>query len=122
MRALAGYPPKPPAGPPGLIAGHDLKASTRSPPNRPLAYVPDDPHLFDSLTIWEHFQFIAAAYRIDPDWPAFARRSLLEAVPAESRSATPLDDGRFRGGCGRRWPSACGYLHEPRASSCSTNP
>jgi len=30
-----------------------------------LAYVPDDPHLFDNLTIWEHFQFIAAAYRMN---------------------------------------------------------
>ena len=36
-----------------------------------LAYVPDDPHLFDRLTVWEHFRFTAAAYRLR-DWQELA--------------------------------------------------
>ncbi|MFK8112274.1 MAG: ATP-binding cassette domain-containing protein, partial [Rubripirellula sp.] len=34
---------------------------------RRTAYVPDDPPLFDSLTVSEHLQFIASAYRLK-DW------------------------------------------------------
>ena len=32
-----------------------------------LAYVPDDPKLFDTLTVWEHLDFVAATYRLK-DW------------------------------------------------------
>ena len=38
---------------------------------RQVAFVPDDPHLFDSLTVWEHLDFIAAAYQVN-DWEAAA--------------------------------------------------
>ena len=29
---------------------------------RQLAYVPDDPRLFETLTVWEHLQFIASHF------------------------------------------------------------
>src|SRR5581483_6558776 len=42
-----------------LIAGHDI---VREPvaAKAALAYVPDDPQLFDRLTVWEHFRFMAS--------------------------------------------------------------
>ena len=46
-----------------LIAGHDLALEPVAAKSA-LAYVPDDPRLFDQLTVWEHFRFVAAAYRV----------------------------------------------------------
>lgn len=44
----------------------------------PLGYAPQVPLLYDQLTPWEHFRFVAAARRIDgADWQARAR-ALLE--------------------------------------------
>src|SRR5436189_3736622 len=44
-----------------LIAGHDIVLEPLA-AKRELAYVPDEPHLFDRLTVWEHFRFMASAY------------------------------------------------------------
>src|SRR5688572_19770899 len=53
MRAVCGIIP--PSNGRLIIAGHDV---VRDPvaAKRELAYVPDDPNLFDTLTIWEHLQ------------------------------------------------------------------
>ena len=61
MRSLCGII-KPTAGQ-LTVAGYDV---LREPLHvkRRIAYVPDDPPLFESMTIWEHFQFIASAYRV----------------------------------------------------------
>src|SRR5947209_15846372 len=48
------------------IDGHDLAREPVA-AKAALAYVPDDPKLFDQLTIWEHFRFIAGAYHLQ-DW------------------------------------------------------
>lgn len=47
------------------IGGHDLARSPLE-AKRLAAYVPDDPALFEALTVWEHLEFIASAYEI-PD-------------------------------------------------------
>src|SRR6202451_1852900 len=64
LRALAGI--LPPTRGRLLLDGHDI---VRAPiaAKAALAYVPDDPQLFDRLTVWEHFRFVAAAYRLT-DW------------------------------------------------------
>src|SRR5215475_1729222 len=41
------------------IAGHDIVDDPIA-AKRELAYIPDDPKLFDALTVWEHLEFIAA--------------------------------------------------------------
>src|SRR5215210_4446124 len=46
-----------------IIAGHDMHAEPGARESA-LAYVPDDPRLFDQLTVWEHFIFVAKAYRL----------------------------------------------------------
>ena len=61
MRAICGI--LPPTHGRLLIAGHDVVKDPVA-AKRELAYVPDDPHLFDAMTIWEHLRFIAAAYRV----------------------------------------------------------
>src|SRR5207249_1600848 len=48
------------------IAGFDIATQSVEAKGQ-LAYVPDDPHLFDRLTVWEHFRFMAGVYRLQ-DW------------------------------------------------------
>src|SRR3954465_6962297 len=49
-----------------VIAGHDMAREAVAAKSK-LAYVPDDPRLFEQLTVWEHFVFVAKAYRLN-DW------------------------------------------------------
>ncbi len=48
-----------------------------------VAYVPDDPPLFETLTVWEHIQFIASAYQVDDYEERGA--SLLSQLNLESK-------------------------------------
>src|SRR5207237_46482 len=57
-----------------VIAGHDMAHEAVAAKSK-LAYVPDDPRLFDQLTVWEHFVFVAKAYRLS-DWIAKANELL----------------------------------------------
>ena len=72
MRALAGI--LTPTRGRLLVDGHDV---VRDPvaAKAALAYVPDDPNLFESLTVWEHLRFIASAYRVK-DWAPKAEELL----------------------------------------------
>ncbi|HET7603151.1 MAG TPA: ATP-binding cassette domain-containing protein, partial [Gemmatimonadales bacterium] len=40
------------------VAGHDLRAEPIAAKSR-LAFIPDEPHLFDYLTVGEHLDFVA---------------------------------------------------------------
>jgi ABC-2 type transport system ATP-binding protein len=67
------------------IAGHDLaKESVAA--KAALAYVPDDPKLFDQLTVWEHFRFIADAYRL-ANWKGRAEELLAQFELTAKRDA-----------------------------------
>src|SRR5215469_335096 len=46
-----------------LVGGHDVVAEPVAAKSR-LAYVPDDPKLFETLTVWEHLEFTASVYRL----------------------------------------------------------
>jgi ABC-2 type transport system ATP-binding protein len=92
------------------IAGHDL-ASEPVAAKAVLAYVPDDPKLFDQLTIWEHFRFIAGAYRLR-DWTSRALELLAQFELVEKRDALT---GELSRGMRQKVAICCGYLHEPRA-------
>ena len=108
MRALAGIIV--PTSGRVAIAGHDLKADPVA-AKRALAYVPDDPHLFDNLTIWEHFQFVASAYRLR-DWHAAAEAILDKFQLVEKRDEPCSDLSR---GMRQKVAIGCGYLHDPAA-------
>jgi ABC-2 type transport system ATP-binding protein len=93
-----------------LIAGHDL-ATDPVAAKAALAYVPDDPKLFDQLTVWEHFRFVAAAYR-QHDWTARAEALLERFELTEKRSALA---GELSRGMRQKVAICCGYLHQPQA-------
>ncbi len=107
MRALAGI--LEPSSGRLSIAGHDVGRDPVGAKSA-LAYVPDDPHLFDNLTVWEHFQFIASAYRLK-DWAGAASTLLTQFELAEKRDSPCSDLSR---GMRQKVAICCGYLHEPR--------
>src|SRR6185312_15514301 len=82
------------------------------PAKQVLCYVPDDPKLFDTLTVWEHFRFIAAAYRLDDGWPERAEALLEQFELTEKRGALAAELSR---GMRQKVAIGCGYLHDPRA-------
>ncbi len=66
-----------------FVAGHDVVDDPVA-AKRELAYIPDDPKLFDALTVWEHLQFIASAYRVADFQPR--GEALLRAVRADGEA------------------------------------
>lgn len=94
-----------------LIAGHDMAVDPVA-AKQALCYVPDDPKLFDSLTVWEHLRFIASAYRLDGGWPERAEKLLQQFELTEKRGALAAELSR---GMRQKVAIACGYLHDPTA-------
>jgi len=91
------------------IAGRDIVAEP-VPAKLQLAYVPDEPKLFDALTAWEHLRFIAATYRVDD----FERRAgeLLQCFElTEKRDVLAQELSR---GMRQKVAICCAYLHDPR--------
>src|SRR5439155_11519414 len=90
--------------------GHDI---VREPiaAKAQLAYVPDDPHLFDRLTVWEHFRFTAAVYRLH-DWQELAEKLLTRLELVEKRTALASELSR---GMRQKTAVGCACLHKPRA-------
>ena len=108
MRAVAGIIP--PTRGRLIVAGHDV-ASQPVEAKRQLAYVPDDPRLFDALTVWEHLDFIAAAYRVDA-WQERGSRLLERFELTDRRDTLAAELSR---GMRQKVAICCAYLYEPRA-------
>lgn len=90
------------------VAGFDVNTDALEVKKR-VAYVPDDPPLFETLTIWEHLQFTASAY----DVPEFAKKAeqLLEDFQLSAkRNALASELSR---GMRQKVAIACAYLHAP---------
>jgi ABC-2 type transport system ATP-binding protein len=92
------------------ISGFDL-ATHPVEAKRLLAYVPDDPHLFDRLTVWEHFRFMAGVYRLN-GWQERAEQLLVRLELVEKRDALCSELSR---GMRQKVAIGCGYLHQPKA-------
>jgi ABC-2 type transport system ATP-binding protein len=92
------------------IAGHDFVADSLA-AKRALAYVPDDPKLFDALTVWEHLEFIASAYRV-ADFVPRGEALLQQFELVEKRSTIAQELSR---GMRQKVAICCAYLHNPRA-------
>jgi ABC-2 type transport system ATP-binding protein len=108
MRAIAGIIP--PTHGRLLVAGHDVVKEPVA-AKRELAYVPDDPKLFDALTVWEHLKFVAAAYRV----ARFEERAayLLQRFELTEKKDTPAQE--LSRGMRQKVAICCAYLHQPRA-------
>jgi ABC-2 type transport system ATP-binding protein len=90
------------------VAGFDVQAEPLQVKQR-LAYVPDDPPLFETLTVWEHMQFIATAYRLG-DFRAAADELLVQLQLDGKRHALASELSR---GMRQKVAIACAYLHRP---------
>ena len=108
LRALAGIIP--PTRGRLVVAGHDVVADPVA-AKRQLAYVPDDPKLFDALTVWEHLKFIASAYQVS-DFRGPAEQLLGEFELIEHRQKLGQELSR---GMRQKVAICCAYLHAPRA-------
>jgi ABC-2 type transport system ATP-binding protein len=93
-----------------VIAGHDM-AKEPVAAKSALAYVPDDPRLFDQLTVWEHFIFVAKAYRLS-NWTDRANELLATFELSDKREALCSELSR---GMRQKVAICCGYLHQPKA-------
>jgi ABC-2 type transport system ATP-binding protein len=93
-----------------LIDGHDMARAPVA-AKAALAYVPDDPRLFDQLTVWEHLQFVAGVYRLS-EWKARAEELLRSFELTEKRDALTSELSR---GMRQKLAICCGYLHAPKA-------
>jgi ABC-2 type transport system ATP-binding protein len=92
------------------VAGHDVVHDSIA-AKRELAYIPDDPKLFDALTVWEHLEFIASAYRVDDFVPkGEALLAQFELVEKRMEMAQTLSRGMRQ-----KVAICCAYLHNPKA-------
>ena len=107
MRAICGIIP--PTYGRLMVAGHDVVAEPVK-AKQQLAYVPDDPHLFDTLTVWEHLEFTAAAYRVK-DFKAAAERLLEQFELLDKRNTVAQELSR---GMRQKVAICCAYVHDPK--------
>jgi len=92
------------------IAGHDLRSDAPKAKAR-LAFVPDEPQLFDYLTVDEHLRFIGRLYGVAG--AAERATALLEELELTGkRRALP---GELSRGMKQKLAIACGLLHRPDA-------
>ena len=108
LRAVAGIIP--PTQGRLIVAGHDVTTDPVA-AKRKMAYVPDDPKLFESLTVWEHLEFVAAAYRLG-HFEAKAEDLLRQFELVEKRNAPAQELSR---GMRQKVAIVCAYLHDPEA-------
>jgi ABC-2 type transport system ATP-binding protein len=92
------------------IGGHDL-AREAVVAKRLLAFIPDEPHLFEYLTVEEHLRFVGRLYQV-ADVHERIPVLLDEMDLAAKRSALP---GELSRGMKQKLAIACGLLHHPRA-------
>jgi ABC-2 type transport system ATP-binding protein len=107
LRCLAGIIP----ATAGVIrlAGIDLAADPVA-AKRTLAFFPDEPRLFDYLTVRQHLNFVARLYGIK-DYDTLARPLLEEFEIADKADQLP---GELSRGMKQKLAIACGLLHQPR--------
>ena len=75
------------------------------------AYIPDEPKLFDTLTVSEHLQFVAAAYGVaDPAEKGLELLKTFELIDKKDALGQELSRGMRQ-----KVAICCGYLHEPSA-------
>jgi ABC-2 type transport system ATP-binding protein len=91
------------------IAGHDLAADPVA-AKRELAFFPDEPRLFDYLTVRQHLAFIARIYGV-VNHAAIAEPLLEEFEIADKADQLP---GALSRGMKQKLVIACGLLHGPK--------
>lgn len=92
------------------VAGHDVVHDPVS-AKRSLAFIPDEPRLFEYLTIREHLQFYGRVYGVAD----FDSRCALLIDELELHGKEDSLPGTLSRGMKQKVAIACGLLHSPRA-------
>jgi len=92
------------------ICGRSLRSDPLG-AKRSLAFLPDEPRLFDYLTVEEHLQFAARIYGIASGETGI-RALLAEMDLEDKRDALPAELSR---GMKQKLMIACALIHSPRA-------
>jgi ABC-2 type transport system ATP-binding protein len=107
LRCLAGIIP--PSRGAVRVGGHDIVHDAIA-AKKQLAFLTDEPRLFDYLTVWQHLNFIARIYQV-ADYERIGRELLEELEIANKKDALP---GELSRGMKQKLAIACGLLHSPR--------
>ena len=91
------------------IAGHDLSAQPIA-AKRALAFFPDEPRLFEYLTVRQHLAFVARIYGV-AQHETIAQPLLEEFEIADKADQLP---GELSRGMKQKLAIACGLLHGPQ--------
>jgi len=91
------------------LDGHDLAAAPLA-AKQALAYFPDEPRLFDYLSVRQHLTFIARLYHVRDAGPK-AEALLAEFELTEKARRLP---GELSRGMKQKLAIACGLLHAPK--------
>jgi ABC-2 type transport system ATP-binding protein len=91
------------------LGGVDLLADPVG-AKRQLAFFPDEPRLFEYLTVWQHLNFVARLYHVT-DWTSQAGPILKQLEMADKKELLP---GELSRGMKQKLAIACGLLHQPK--------
>ena len=92
-----------------MICGYDV-ATESVPAKRCLAWVPDNPEPFDTLTVFEHLEFTARLHRMG-EWRPRAEELLARFELVEKRDAL---GGELSRGMRQKLAFSCAWLPRPR--------
>ena len=90
------------------IAGHDIQKESVA-AKQAIAFIPDEPHLFDHLTVEEHLRFAGRLYGV-ADAEQRIGPLLAEMEIADKRKSLSTELSR---GMKQKLAIACGLLHDP---------
>ena len=107
LRCLAGIIPV--SGGTVQIAGHNITTNP-IPAKRALAFFPDEPRLFEYLTVRQHLNFVARIYGV------YHHEALAQPLLDEFEIADKADQlpGELSRGMKQKLAIACGLLHGPQ--------
>jgi len=91
------------------ICGHDLVTDPIAAKGQ-LAFINDEPRLFDYLTVQQHLEFTARIYQVR-DYQQLSAQLLEELELAPKKNAVPAELSR---GMKQKLAIACGLLHSPK--------
>jgi ABC-2 type transport system ATP-binding protein len=107
LRCLAGIIP--PTRGTVRICGQDMGTNPVG-AKRQLAFLSDEPRLFDYLTVEQHLQFVARIYQVE-DAHRLGRELVNELELADKTHSLP---GELSRGMKQKLAIACGLLHSPK--------
>ncbi len=91
------------------LCGIDLAADPAG-AKRQIAFIPDEPRLFDYLTVGQHLNFVARLYGL-VDYRERAEPILAELEMSDKQDLLPSELSR---GMKQKLAIACGLLHRPK--------